>query len=137
MSRLTAALLSHVLVVSAAAAQTPATLDSIDRYVRTEVTRYRIPGLSLAVLRGDSVVLARGYGYANVEHRVPATDSTVYQSGSVGKQFTAAAIVMLAEHGRLSLDDSIDRKSTRLNSSHRTISYAVFCLKKKKKKHNI
>src|SRR6266568_7093706 len=71
MSRLTAALLSHLLV--AAAAQTPATLDSIDRYVRTEVTRYRIPGLSLAVLRGDSVVLARGYGYANVEHRVPAT----------------------------------------------------------------
>ena len=109
MSRLTAALLSHLLVVSAAAAQTPATLDSIDRYVRTEVTRYRIPGLSLAVLRGDSVVLARGYGYANVEHRVPATDSTVYQSGSVGKQFTAAAIVMLAEQGRLSLDDSITR----------------------------
>src|SRR5437879_10284668 len=109
MSRLTAALLSHLLVVSAAGAQTPATLDSIDRYVRTEVTRYRIPGLSLAVLRGDSVVLARGYGYANVEHRVPATDSTVYQSGSVGKQFTAAAIVMLAEQGRLSLDDSITR----------------------------
>src|SRR2546430_14951442 len=97
MSRLRAALLSHLLVVSAAAAQTPATLDSIDRYVRTEVTRYRIPGLSLAVLRGDSVVLARGYGYANVEHRVPATDSTVYQSGSVGKQFTAAAIVMRSE----------------------------------------
>src|SRR5438445_9266533 len=97
MSRLRAALLSHLLVVSAAAAQTPATLDSIDRYVRTEVTRYRIPGLSLAVLRGDSVVLARGYGYANVEHRVPATDSTVYQSGSVGKQFTAAAIVRSEE----------------------------------------
>src|SRR2546422_2756361 len=109
MSRLTAALLGHLLVAAAAAAQTPATLDSIDRYVRTEVTRYRIPGLSLAVLRGDSVVLARGYGYANVEHRVPATDSTVYQSGSVGKQFTAAAIVMLAEQGRLSLDDSIAR----------------------------
>ena len=109
MSRLTAALLGHLLVAAAAAAQTPATLDSIDRYVRTEVTRYRIPGLSLAVLRGDSVVLARGYGYANVEHRVPATDSTVYQSGSVGKQFTAAAIVMLAEQGRLSLDDSITR----------------------------
>ena len=92
-----------------AGAQTPATLDSIDRYVRTEITRYHIPGVSLAVLRGDRVVLARGYGYANVEHRVPATDSTVYQSGSVGKQFTAAAIVMLAEQGRLALDDSITR----------------------------
>src|SRR5437879_13710742 len=106
MSRLTAALLSHLLVVSAAAAQTPATLDSIDRYVRTEVTRYRIPGLSLAVLRGDSVVLARGYGYATVEHRVPATDSTVYPSGAVGKQFTAAATVVLGDQGRHSLDGS-------------------------------
>ena len=45
----------------AAAAQTPAILDSIDRYVRTEVARYRIPGVSVAVLHGDSVVLARGY----------------------------------------------------------------------------
>src|SRR2546422_8173195 len=106
MSRLTAALLSHLLVAAAAAAQTPATLDSNDRYVRTEVTRYRIPGLSLAVLRVDSVVLARGYGYANVEHRVPATDSTVYQSGSVGKQFTAAAIVML-EIGRASCRERV------------------------------
>src|SRR2546428_6501283 len=88
---------------------TPTPLDSIDRYIRTEVPRYRIPALSVAVLRGDSVVLARGYGYANVEHHVSATDSTVYQSGSVGKQFTAAAIVMLSEQGRLSLDDSIRR----------------------------
>jgi CubicO group peptidase (beta-lactamase class C family) len=93
----------------AAATQTPAILDSIDRYVRTEVARYRIPGVSVAVLHGDSVVLARGYGYANVEHHVPATDSTIYQSGSVGKQFTGAAIVMLSEQGRLSLDDSITR----------------------------
>src|SRR5256886_16624050 len=106
MSRLRAALLSHLLVVSAAAAQTPATLDSIDRYVRTEVTRYRIPGLSLAVLRGDTVVLARGYGYANVEHRVPATDSTAYQSGAAGTQFTAAAFLMRAGQGRLRPDES-------------------------------
>src|SRR5437667_12748184 len=77
MSRLTAALLSHLLVAAAAAAQTPATLDSIDRYVRTEVKRYRIPGLSLAVLRGDSVVLAPGYGYDNVELLVPRTDRSV------------------------------------------------------------
>ena len=71
------------------------TLDSVDHYVRAELARQRIPGMSVVVLRGDSVLLARGYGFANLEHRVPATDSTVYQSGSVGKQFTAAAIVTL------------------------------------------
>jgi CubicO group peptidase (beta-lactamase class C family) len=84
-----------------------AALDSVDRYLRAELSRQRIPGMSVAVLRGDSVLLARGYGFADLEHRVPATDSTIYQSGSVGKQFTAAAIVTLAREGRLGLDDRL------------------------------
>ena len=89
------------LISLTAALQSPAPLDSVDRYVAGELERQRIPALSIAILRGDSVLLARGYGYANVEHRVPATDSTIYQSGSVGKQFAAAAVVMLSEEGRL------------------------------------
>ncbi|HYL22392.1 MAG TPA: serine hydrolase domain-containing protein [Gemmatimonadales bacterium] len=108
MRRLVVALLLELGVTAAAGGQTPAA-DSIDRYIEAELARYRIPGVSVAVLRGDSVLFARGYGYANVELRVPASDSTVYQSGSVGKQFTAAAVVMLAEQGRLSLDDPITR----------------------------
>jgi CubicO group peptidase (beta-lactamase class C family) len=91
-----------------AGAQEPR-LQAVDRFIAAELARQRIPGLSVAILRGDSVLLARGYGFANLEHRVPATDSTVYQSGSVGKQFTAAAIVMLAEAGKLGLDDHITR----------------------------
>jgi CubicO group peptidase (beta-lactamase class C family) len=65
--------------------------------------------MSVAVLRGDSVVLSRGYGFANLEHRVPATDSTVYAVGSVSKQFTAAAIVLLSQQRRLGLEDPITR----------------------------
>lgn len=102
-------LLPLVFGVSIGAAQTPALPNAVDRYIRAEVVRQRIPGMSVAVLRGDSIVLARGYGYANVEHHVPATDSTVYEVGSVSKQFTAAAVVMLSEQGRLSLDDPIVR----------------------------
>ena len=95
--------------VPQAAAQSRAPLASVERYLRAELARQRIPGLSVAVLRGDRLLLARGYGYASLEHRVPATDSTIYQSGSVGKQFTAAAVVMLAEAGRLGLDDPLRR----------------------------
>lgn len=84
-------------------------LDSVARYVEAEMQRLHIPGMSVAILRGDSVVMARGFGYANVELRVPASDSTIYQSGSVGKQFTSAAIVLLAERGKLSLDDPITK----------------------------
>ena len=102
-------LLALLLQSAAPSPSRPATLDSIDRYVRAELSRQRIPGLSLAVLRGDSVVLARGYGEADVEHHVPAADSTIYQSGSVGKQFTSALVLRLAAERRLSLDDSIAR----------------------------
>ena len=102
-----ASVLTSTLALTAPARSQTAPLDSVERYVRAELARQSIPGLSLAILRGDSVLLNRGYGYANVELRALASDSTIYQSGSVGKQFTAAAVVMLAEEGRLSLDDSI------------------------------
>ena len=92
-----------------ARAQSPSRLAAVDRYVRAEVRRQHIPGLSLAVVRGGRVVLARGYGYANVELDAPASDSTIYQSGSLGKQFTAALVLQLADSGRLGLDDPIRR----------------------------
>jgi CubicO group peptidase (beta-lactamase class C family) len=84
-----------------------AALDSVDQFIRAEIERQRIPGISVAILRGNQILLSRGYGFANLELRVPASDSTIYQSGSLGKQFTAAAVVMLADQGRLPLDDSI------------------------------
>jgi CubicO group peptidase (beta-lactamase class C family) len=84
-------------------------LDSVARYVTAEMQRQKIPGLSVAIVRGDSSLLARGFGFANLEHRVPATDSTVYQSGSLGKQFTATLVGMLAQQGRLNLEERITR----------------------------
>jgi CubicO group peptidase (beta-lactamase class C family) len=99
--------LTLALAAPAPARSQTSPLDSVERYVRAELARQSIPGLSLAILRGDSVLLSRGFGYANVEVRALASDSTIYQSGSVGKQFTAAAVVMLSEEARLSLDDSI------------------------------
>jgi CubicO group peptidase (beta-lactamase class C family) len=84
-------------------AQAQSPIDSINQYVGFELRRQRIPGASVAILRGDRVLLARGYGFANLELGVPASDSTIYQSGSLGKQFTAAAVLMLAEQGRLAI----------------------------------
>ena len=95
------------LLVLALLAQTDTA--AINRFVTAEMQRQKIPGLSLALLRGDTVLLSRGYGFANVELRVPASDSTVYQSGSMGKQFTAALVEMLVAQGKLRLDDSIAR----------------------------
>ena len=83
--------------------------DSIDHLIAAEMRRQHIPGLSVAVLRGDSILLSRGYGLANVELGAAASPATMYQSGSVGKQFTAALVLMLAEEGRLGIDDPILR----------------------------
>jgi CubicO group peptidase (beta-lactamase class C family) len=65
--------------------------------------------MAVAVLRGDRIVLARGYGFASLEHHVPATDSTVFSVGSLTKPFTAEAIVLLSQEGKLKLDDPITR----------------------------
>jgi CubicO group peptidase (beta-lactamase class C family) len=83
--------------------------DAVNRFVESELARQSIPGVSVTVLRGDSVVLMRGYGYANVELHVPASDSTIYQSGSMGKQFTSAVVMQLVNAGRLKLDDPITK----------------------------
>jgi len=94
----------ELLLISSALAQTPA---SIDAYIQSEMQRRHIPGLSLLVARDGHVVRAQGYGFSNVELQVPVKPETVFQSGSVGKQFTATAVMMLVEEGKIHLDDSI------------------------------
>jgi CubicO group peptidase (beta-lactamase class C family) len=93
-----------LLLTSSALAQTSA---SIDDYVHSEMQRQHIPGLSLLVARGGKIVRAQGYGFSNVELQVPVKPETVFQSGSVGKQFTATAVMMLVEEGKIKLDDPI------------------------------
>jgi CubicO group peptidase (beta-lactamase class C family) len=68
-----------------------------------------LPGLSVAVARGGRMVLAKGYGFADLERKVPATAETVYQLGSVSKQFTAAAVMRLVEQGKVKLDDPLTK----------------------------
>lgn len=83
--------------------------DKVDDYVKTELDKRKIPGLSIAVVRNGEIIQAKGYGLANVELNVPASPETIYQSGSVGKQFTATAVMMLVEDGKIALDDKISK----------------------------
>jgi CubicO group peptidase (beta-lactamase class C family) len=78
--------------------------DAIDAIVRAEMRRQHIPGLGLAIVKDGRVVRLRGYGLADVEHRVPATPDTLFQSASVGKQFTASLVMLLVQGGKLALD---------------------------------
>ena len=77
---------------------------AIDEYIGREMDSQHITGLSLGVVRAGKLVLAKGYGKASVELGVPATPATLYALASVSKQFTAAAIMLLVEDGRIGLD---------------------------------
>jgi len=81
----------------------------IDAFVRAEMQRQHVPGVAIAVVKDGEVLKAQGYGLANVEHDVPVTIDTIFESGSLGKQFTAAGVMLLVEDGALSLSDPITR----------------------------
>ena len=81
--------------------------DAVDDFLRDQLQRHQVPGVSLAITRDGQLVRAAGYGLANIELDVPVKPETVFQSGSLGKQFTAMAILMLVEEGKLGLDDPI------------------------------
>jgi CubicO group peptidase (beta-lactamase class C family) len=91
------------------AAPALASADAIDDFVEAQRAKHKVPGVSVAVCRDGQVVKAAGYGLANVELEVPAKAETVYQSGSVGKQFTAMAVMMLVEEGKLGLADTLPK----------------------------
>jgi CubicO group peptidase (beta-lactamase class C family) len=84
----------------------------VDELVNAEMRAQHMPGLSLGVIKDGQIILARGYGLANVELQVPVKPESIFQSGSVGKQFTATAVMMLVESGKISLEDAVSKYLT-------------------------
>jgi D-alanyl-D-alanine carboxypeptidase len=119
MSRLSASFalrLLYLLLVSAAplSAAEPAVVPSgaiaaIDKIAAEDIDKKKVASYAVGVVKDGRLVLARGYGYADLENDVPATAETVYRLGSITKQFTATAIMQLAEQGKLSVDDELTK----------------------------
>jgi CubicO group peptidase (beta-lactamase class C family) len=86
-----------------------ASAEETDDFVQQQMEKQHIPGLALVVIHKGQTVKSRGYGMANLEHQIPVKPETIFQSGSVGKQFTATAVMMLVEEGKLSLEDSVTK----------------------------
>lgn len=82
---------------------------AVDDFIKAEMARQKIPGVALAVVRDGRPVIVKGFGFANLEHQVPVKPETVFQSGSVGKQFTAMAVMLLVEEGKIRLDEKISK----------------------------
>lgn|SRR5262245_16603801 len=91
------------------AATVPSRADKIDDYIRAEMERQHIPGLSLAVVKDGKIIKVEGYGLSNVELQTPAKPETIYKIGSISKQFIATGIMLLLEEGKLNLEDKISK----------------------------
>lgn len=100
-----AATSSHPLSAQNGAPGDVARLDAMFAEVNTDST----PGCAVGIARAGLPPLLRAYGMANLETHTPNTPLTIFEAGSVSKQFTAAAVLMLARAGRLSLDDDVRR----------------------------
>src|SRR5437867_7656342 len=84
---------------------------AIDQTVDGVFAKYTstTPGCSVGVAENGKRVLAKGYGIADLEHDVPIAADTIFEAGSVSKQFTAAAVLLLAREGKLSIDDPVKK----------------------------
>jgi CubicO group peptidase (beta-lactamase class C family) len=112
--RLSAVLLLLVLAAAAAPAQTVDKIDPelrgrIDRIATQVLEQTGVPSASVAVVEHGKLVYTQAYGKARLEPATPATPEMRYSIGSISKQFTAAAILLLQEEGKLSLDDTVGK----------------------------
>ncbi len=96
--------------------------DAIDDYVQAQMQRQHVPGVALGVVLKGKFVKEKGYGLADVERNVPVTTDTVFEIGSITKQFTATAIMLLVDGGKISLDDKISRYRDGLPEAWRAVT---------------
>ncbi len=100
-----AGLVCGALVSDRSAAQEP--FPALDAYVTKAMADWKVPGLSLAIVRNDSVVYAKGYGVRRVGTATPVDDRTLFEIGSSSKSFTATLVAMLVSDGKMRWDDRI------------------------------
>ncbi len=113
-SRLVILVLGFIFLLQVAAASSQVTAanqsaDVVAQFVRAQMEKQRIPGLTLLVSRNGEPIRLEGYGLSNVELKVAAKPETIFQSGSVGKQFTATAVMMLVEARKIGLGDPLTK----------------------------
>lgn len=102
---------SYCLAVSASASELPdrnSTVEKIDALFSSAIAA-DVPGCSVGVIDNGELVLQRGYGLSNLEYSLPLTGNNVHRIASVSKQFTAMAVLLLAEEGRIDLQEDIRR----------------------------
>lgn len=83
--------------------------ERLESFIYDRMSRNKVPGLSIALVKEGSVIYSRGFGFRDYERGLPALPSTVYGVGSITKSFTSLSVMILSEEGKLSIDDYVDK----------------------------
>jgi CubicO group peptidase (beta-lactamase class C family) len=112
-----------------ASGATPSTPESpyqisarVDRMVEAQVRKLGIPGYGLTVIHGGTIVLQKGYGFADLEAQSPVTPHTVFGLASVTKTFTSFGLLLLVDEGKIKLDDTLNHYLPELTPAWRKIT---------------
>src|SRR6266496_3577833 len=119
---LRASLALCLLVSASGTAVLPPEVESNLDHIFATWNQPHAPGCAVGVFRHGQTVYARGFGVADLENNAAITPDTPFDIGSISKQFTATAIVLLAQRGKLSLDDDVRKFIPELPSYGRTIT---------------
>ena len=101
-------LLFAFIVASRAAAQV-APLEGFDDYVNKAIKDWEVPGIAIAIVKDDKIVLAKGYGVRELGKAAPVDERTIFAIGSSSKAFTATALAMLVDEGKIKWDDPVTK----------------------------
>ncbi len=82
-------------------------LDSLDSYFENSIKEWKVPGMAIGIIKGDSLIFSKGYGYRNIKKKKPVTPQTIFPIASNTKAFTAASIAILVDEGKLKWDTKV------------------------------
>jgi CubicO group peptidase (beta-lactamase class C family) len=101
--------LAGIAIRSVSAADYSGALTEFQNTIEVELSRGIIRGVSVALVQDQEILLAKGFGFADKQRRIPAQADTIYRAGSISKLFTALAAMQLAERGALDIDQPVTR----------------------------
>lgn len=96
--------------------------DKADDFLRDEMAKHRIPGAALKIIKDGKDIKTAAYGLANLELSVPVKTDTVFEIGSITKQFTSACVLLLQQDGKLSVDDKITKHLPNIPDAWRNVT---------------
>jgi D-alanyl-D-alanine carboxypeptidase len=109
MARTVRVLVLLALSVTIAAVSAREQAQDVDDFVKGWIEKQHVPGAAIAVIKDGAVVKTQGYGFADVENRVPTRPETVFKIGSVSKQFIATGIMLLVQDGKIAVNDAVSK----------------------------